>query len=132
MTPQLLYRIRPSTPFSVTVMTDPHVVRLNLDSVPDSRRTVDGMWWPSSRDAAAELPRLIAAVDQRLGGVTVRVDLNPDVWDDIPRDFPARGRLVEVNDSRDIDSHLVGLTTTSAGHTSLLLMAPGAVNASAA
>ncbi|MFF4779058.1 DUF5994 family protein [Microtetraspora fusca] len=132
MTPKLLYRIQPSMPFSATVMTGSYAVRLNLDSVPDSRRAVDGTWHPSTRDASAELPPLIAAVDQRVGRVPLRVDLDPDVWDDIPRSFPARGRLVEVNGSRDIDSRLVVLTTTGAIRISLLLTASGAASAPAA
>ncbi|WP_067182080.1 DUF5994 family protein [Microtetraspora niveoalba] len=71
MMPKLLYRVQPPTLFSTVAITDSCVVLPNRDSVPDGRRIMGGMWWPSSRHAAAEPPPLVAAVDRRLGEVTL-------------------------------------------------------------
>ena len=64
---------------------------------------VDGAWWPYSRDAAAELPNLIAAVDQRLGRTTLRIGVHQDAWRRIPRRIPARGRQVRIGWFRQTD-----------------------------
>lgn len=51
----------------------------------DARRgAVDGAWWPATYDAGAELPALIAAIDQHLGRRVLRVGLHVDTWHNIP------------------------------------------------
>ncbi|MEU8247886.1 DUF5994 family protein [Nonomuraea sp. NPDC048916] len=71
-------------------------VRLPLGPARGHVGPVDGTWWPRSTDAAAELPALIAAVDQRLGEMALRVGLHVDVWDNIPHRIAAPGRAVRV------------------------------------
>ncbi|GAA2852960.1 DUF5994 family protein [Streptosporangium fragile] len=130
MMPTLLYHTTPATAFSSSVSTaGSPSVRLNLDLVLGHRGAVDGTWWPCSRNAAAELPGLIAAVDERLHRVTARVTLDPDAWDGIPSHVQARGRLVEVGRSRNADPRLVRLTTTTIGYVNLLVTAPDMVSA---
>ncbi|WP_285776530.1 STAS domain-containing protein [Microtetraspora sp. NBRC 13810] len=107
-------------------------VRLRLDPALRRRGTMDGAWWPHSRDAAAELPGLIAAVDQRLGRMTLRVGLHPDAWDNIPRRLPARGRQVRVGWFRHTDPHLISLIPLGAEPIMLLVIPPGSAAGPAA
>jgi hypothetical protein len=58
--------------------------RLVFPPSPTAQGVVDGSWWPRSRDPAAELPVLIAAVTDRLGMVD-RISLNADAWDTRPQ-----------------------------------------------
>ena len=82
---------------------------IRLTWAPDPRgQRLDGMWWPRSRDAAAELPELIAAASIRLGGPVTRVSLNIDFWD-TPHEarlFLA-GQVVRLGWFHHIDPHLV-------------------------
>ncbi|MEU7002999.1 DUF5994 family protein [Nonomuraea sp. NPDC046570] len=85
-------------------------VRLSLASARGHVGPVDGAWWPRSTDAAAELPALIAAVDQRQGEMTLRVGLQVDAWDNIPHRIAAPGRVVRVGWFRSMDGRLVTLS----------------------
>ena len=58
--------------------------RLSLKPEAPTTGFVDGAWWPGSRDLAAELPALAAAVTSRLGPVEA-VSYNIDAWDATPR-----------------------------------------------
>ncbi|MEV1005673.1 DUF5994 family protein [Nonomuraea sp. NPDC050202] len=64
-------------------------LRLSLHPVPNRRAVVDGAWWPCSRNAAAELPGLIVAVDRLLDRVTLRIGVHGDTWQSLPRRIPA-------------------------------------------
>jgi hypothetical protein len=66
------------------------------------------MWWPRSRDAAAELPELIAAISLRLGGPVTRVSLNIDAWD-APHDvrLSVSDQVVRLGWFHYIDPHMV-------------------------
>lgn len=86
---------------------------------------VDGAWWPGSRDAAAELPALVAAVDQRLGRTTLRVGVHQDAWGHIPRRLPARGRQVRVGWFRHTDPRLITLSFAGGEPVVLLVIPPG-------
>ncbi|MFI6393614.1 DUF5994 family protein [Nonomuraea sp. NPDC050540] len=100
------------------------VPRLSLDPTPSRRAVVNGAWWPRSRDAAAELPGLVAAGDQRLGRTTLLVGLHPDAWRHIPDRIPARGRLVRVGRFRGADPHVVVLFFAAVEPVALLLIPP--------
>ncbi|MEU8250615.1 DUF5994 family protein [Nonomuraea sp. NPDC048916] len=117
---------------ATSIPTIDSMVRVSLDPVLRRRSMVDGAWWPYSRDAAAELPGLISAVDQRLGRTTLRVGLHLDSWDHIPRRVPARGRRVRVGWFRVGDPRLVTLILAGAEPITLLVIPPGAPNGSAA
>ncbi|WP_146615991.1 DUF5994 family protein [Nonomuraea aridisoli] len=97
--------------------------RLRFHLAPDRLSVVDGAWWPCSRDAAAELPALVAAVDQRLGRTTLRVGVHRDAWRHIPDRFPARGRQVRVGWFLSTDPRVITLTF-AAGEPVVLLIIP--------
>lgn len=86
---------------------------------------MDGAWWPYSRDAVAELPGLIAAVDQRLGRITLRIGVHPDTWQRIPRRIPARGRQVRVGWSGHTDPRVIVLFFAADEPVALLVIPPG-------
>ncbi|MEV1167626.1 DUF5994 family protein [Nonomuraea sp. NPDC049784] len=99
-------------------------IRLSLSPALDRRATVDGAWWPRSSDAAAELPGLIAAVDQRLGRSTMRVSVYRDAWVHIPRRIPACGRQVRVGWFCHADPRVVILTLAGSEQIVLLIIEP--------
>lgn len=109
MTPNLTNtEVRPANDKGTTSRVLPPA-SIRLTWAPDPRgQPLAGMWWPRSRDAAAELPELIAAASLRLGGPVTRVSLNIDAWD-APRDarlFLA-GQVVRLGWFHHIDPHLV-------------------------
>ncbi|MEU7691052.1 STAS domain-containing protein [Microbispora hainanensis] len=124
MTATLLSR---STPPSVPADKDPVFgsdVRLRLAPALGLRGTVDGAWWPHSRDATLELPDFITAVDQRLGLTTLRVGVHVDAWDHIPHRVHADGRQVKVGWFDSADPRLVTLTFAEAEPVILLVVPP--------
>ncbi|MEU8398359.1 DUF5994 family protein [Nonomuraea sp. NPDC048892] len=106
-------------------------LRLSLRPVPNRRAVVDGAWWPSSRDAAAELPGLIAAVDRLLDRITLRIGVHGDAWHNIPRRIPARGRQVRIGWFRHTDPRVITLSF-AAGEPVVLLIIPAGTAAAAA
>ncbi|PZF80858.1 DUF5994 family protein [Jiangella anatolica] len=72
-------------------------------------RAVDGAWWPRSRDLAAELPALLAALSRR-GLEVARVAYHRDSWDGQPSSLPVAGGIVRLGWFRTIDPHLVSIT----------------------
>ncbi|MBN6052255.1 hypothetical protein JYK22_09965, partial [Nonomuraea sp. RK-328] len=100
-------------------------LRLELNPALDRKGTVDGAWWPRTRDATAELPALIAAVDQRSGRPVLRVGLYLDAWDHIPHRVPAPGRQVRVGWFRSADPNLITLTFAGTEPVTLLVVPPG-------
>jgi hypothetical protein len=69
--------------------------RLSLKPEAPTTGFVDGAWWPGSRDLAAELPALVAAVTSRLGPVEA-VSYNMDAWDTTPRRVAVDGAVVRM------------------------------------
>jgi hypothetical protein len=70
---------------------------------------VDGAWWPRSTDLAAELPSLVAALDER--GLRIsRISYSLSAWDATPHRVQAGGRTVRTGGFRVIDPTLVSLT----------------------
>jgi hypothetical protein len=67
-------------------------VRLRLKPATARSGQVDGSWWPRSRDLTAELPTLLAAVTDRLGG-TERVSYRLGDWDPAGRSVDVGGRF---------------------------------------
>jgi hypothetical protein len=131
MTPTLLSHLAPLSAASSTVPQVNSTLRLSLRPVPNRRAVVDGAWWPSSRDAAAELPALIAAVDRLLDRVTLRIGLHGDAWQNIPRRIPARGRQVRIGWFRHTDPRVITLIF-AAGEPIVLLIIPSGTAAGAA
>ncbi|WP_214104044.1 DUF5994 family protein [Acrocarpospora catenulata] len=125
MTPTLLSHYTPLNPVASAIPRVDSPVRLSLNPVRDRRVTVDGAWWPYSRDAAAELPGLIAAVDQRLAGTTLRIGLRQDEWDHIPHRIPARGRQVRIGWFSHAEPHVLTMSLAGAEPIALLVIPPG-------
>ena len=69
--------------------------RLSLKPEAPTTGFVDGAWWPASRDLAAELPAMAAAVTSRLGPVEA-VSYNIDAWDATPRRVDVGGAVVRM------------------------------------
>jgi hypothetical protein len=63
-------------PAAVVVSSQP---RLRLRLKPKAPTTVDGGWWPRSRDLAAELPSLLSVLAVRLGRIE-RVGYHIGEW----------------------------------------------------
>ncbi|MDF5757384.1 DUF5994 family protein [Spongiactinospora sp. TRM90649] len=131
MTPTLLFPPAPLSPASPAIPRADSALRLSLNPVPNRLAVVDGAWWPSSRDAAAELPGLIAAVDRLLDRVTLRIGLHGDVWQNIPRRIPARGRQVRIGWFRHTDPRVITLSFAT-GEPVVLLIIPSGTPAGAA
>lgn len=74
-------------------------VRLRLKPEAPLSGHVDGSWWPRSRDLAAELPTLLAAVTDRLGGAE-RVSYHLDDWDPPGRSVDVDGVSVRLSGFR--------------------------------
>ncbi len=72
--------------------------------------TLDGGWWPRSRDLAKELGDLVDQFPREQGRI-VRALLSPPDWDAAPGEARVRERLTVGSLPRD-DTHLVVLTTS--------------------
>ncbi|MGA4992117.1 DUF5994 family protein [Nonomuraea bangladeshensis] len=131
MTPTLFSQPAPLSSASPTIPRVDSALRLSLRPVPNRRAVVDGAWWPSSRDAAAELPGLIDHVDRLLDRVTLRIGVHGDAWQNIPRRIPARGRQVRVGWFRHTDPRVITLSF-AAGEPVVLLIIPSGTAAAAA
>lgn len=65
-------------------------------------------WWPRTRNAVAELPDLVAAAGQRMGGQVTRVSLSIDGWDSPqPRRMSVGDQVVRLGWYHHIDPHMV-------------------------
>jgi hypothetical protein len=94
---------------------------------------VDGGWWPHSRNAHAELPGLIAALDARPGVGVQRVAVHRDEWDDIPHRLTAgNGHFARVDWFTTIPRHTVSVTTVGSREPITLLVVPPSTLAGAA
>jgi len=89
----------------------PPPARLRLDRRLGRHSAVDGGWWPRSRDASAELPALVTALDAWLGTTTRRVSIHVDTWDNIPRRLQVGGRVVKVSWFRSMDANGLSVAT---------------------
>jgi Family of unknown function (DUF5994) len=105
--------------------------RVSLDPALNRHGAVDGGWWPHSRDALAELPGLIAALDSRPGVRVQRLSVHRDDWDEIPRRLTAGGHAVRVDWFTTIPRHTVSVTATGKEPIELLVVPPGAAEGTA-
>lgn len=91
---------------------------------PTAHVVLDGSWWPRTRDPAAELPALIAAVTGRLG-VVGRITLNADAWDTRPRRITTVGKqVVRLDWFGAWDAHTIRLIGCDCSHLDLLVIPP--------
>lgn len=104
--------------------TTKHDSRLAFPPSPTAQGVVDGSWWPRTRDPAAELPALIAAVTDRLGMVD-RIALNADAWETRPQRITTVGQqVVRLGWSGAWDAHTIRVTGCDSSHLDLLVIPP--------
>jgi len=108
----------------------PSVPRLRLGAALSRGTVLDGGWWPRSADPAAELPGLIAAIEDRCGRVT-RLMLGPAGWASQPRRLGAAGRVVKVGWFPGQPARLLTAFCDSSGRVDLLVVPPGTAEADA-
>lgn len=103
--------------------------RLVFAPSPTAQGVVDGSWWPRTRDPAAELPALIAAVTDRLGLVD-RITLSADAWDTRPQHITTVGQQVVGLDWSGVwDAHTIRVTGRDFSHLDLLVIPPDTATA---
>ncbi len=106
--------------------------RLSFDPARSRRGAVDGGWWPQSRNATAELPGLIAALDSRPGVHVRRLSVHVNEWDDIPRRLPIGGsRVIRVNWFTTIPRHTISVSADAHDMINLLVVPSGTAAAPA-
>ena len=86
----------PSTTLFTQPVTEP---RLQLKPAAPATGHVDGAWWPRTRDLAAELPTLLAALTARLGRID-RVTYHLGDWPDPHRRITFDGNVVRLEGFR--------------------------------
>ena len=104
-------------------------VRLQLLDHPDGTHpaltTLDGGWWPHTRELTLELPLLVGAFAERGIRVT-RVTYHPALWLIAPPKLRLDGRVVHLGWQREIDPNLVILQTAHDTRIELLVVPPEA------
>jgi hypothetical protein len=104
-------------------------VRLELADPPtvghELATTLDGGWWPRTRELALELPSLVGAFAER--GVRIsRVRYHPSLWLIAPPKLRVEGQTVRLGWDREIDPNLVSLQTSQDARIDLLVVPPDA------
>ncbi|PXY22800.1 hypothetical protein BAY60_23740 [Prauserella muralis] len=84
--------------------------------------TIDGAWWPRSRDALAEFPAMIAGLEWRLGQPH-RVAFNADAWIAAPHRMMVDGQAISFEGFHSLDKHTV-LVAGHGWHRLALLVVP--------
>lgn len=74
----------------------PLLPRLVLEPALSQTGVFDGAWWPRSNHVLAELPDLITALTAHVGRI-VRVGLDTEAWDDVPRSVTVDGRVIRIS-----------------------------------
>ena len=97
-------------------------LRLRLSDRP-GLDTLDGGWWPQSRDLAVELADLVDHFPAPLGRVQHAVYSPPD-WDSAPRRVKVRDGHVELDAVPQDDTHVVLLRTSQRTTLRLLVVPP--------
>jgi hypothetical protein len=98
-------------------------VRLAFPPSSTAAGVVNGSWWPRTRDPTTELPALVAAVADRLGGVR-RIALNTDAWNYWPHQLVIIGGPRVRLDWGAADAHTIRLTGGGTSHLNLLAIPP--------
>ncbi|MFE9628457.1 DUF5994 family protein [Streptomyces sp. NPDC006527] len=117
-------RVTRLLPDGVHQAAKPGTAVVRLETTHDRRGVLDGAWWPRSRDIAAELPALIAALAEHLGPVT-RVGLDVGAWEGLPTRLVIDDRVVHI-DSFQVGDDTVLITRGEQDLFSLLVVPPHA------
>ena len=97
-------------------------LRLRMTEGPGS--SLDGGWWPRSRDLAAELADLVDHFPSRSGRIA-RALVSPPDWDPAPRRIPVSGGYVKVGSFPRDDTHRIDLTMSDRSVLRVLVVPPG-------
>lgn len=89
-------RVTRLLPDAVHHAVRPGTAVVRLETRHDRRGVLDGVWWPRSRDIAAELPSLITALTGYLGPIT-RVGLDTGAWEALPTRMTIDERVVHID-----------------------------------
>ncbi|MFI2734857.1 DUF5994 family protein [Streptomyces sp. NPDC018711] len=114
-----------------TTLTPALSARLSLTPRTTLAGLLDGAWWPRSRDLAAELPRLVDALEGHYGRIT-RVTVNPIRWPVVPHKVAVAGHTVHVGWFTEQDPDKVILLSYTVGRCDLLVIPPETEPAAAA
>ncbi|MFD5130932.1 DUF5994 family protein [Streptomyces olindensis] len=117
-------RVTRLLPDAVHQALKPGTAVVRLETTHDRRGVLDGAWWPRSRDIAAELPALIAALAEYLGPVA-RVGLDAGAWEALPTRLVIDDRVVHI-DSFPVGDDTVLITRGEQDLFSLLVVPPHA------
>jgi hypothetical protein len=117
-------RVTRLLPDAVHQALKPGTAVVRLETTHDRRGVLDGAWWPRSRDIAAELPALIAALAEYLGPVT-RVGLDAGAWEALPTRLVIDDRVVHL-DSFPVGDDTILITRGEQDLFSLLVVPPHA------
>jgi hypothetical protein len=101
------------------------MLRLRLKPKAPPIGSVDGGWWPRSRDLAKELPALAEVLAIRLGPVT-RVAFAMNAWNVAPRRLAVEGRVIRLEGSRTQDEHILRVSGSDGQRITLLVVPPEA------
>ena len=102
-----------------------------LEVARDQPTTLDGAWWPRSRELATELPSLVEEFARRGSRIT-HVVYHPGLWQVAPRKIRGAGGLVRLGWFREVDEHLISLRTSDERRIELLAVPPEASESVAA
>ncbi|WP_148616008.1 DUF5994 family protein [Nocardioides rubriscoriae] len=97
-------------------------LRLALAEHP-GQDTLDGAWWPQSRDLDLELADLVDHFPPAAGRV-VRALFSPPDWDSSPRRVPIDGGHLKVGWFPHDDTHVIVLRTSDHAVLRLLVVPP--------
>ncbi|MFM9696042.1 DUF5994 family protein [Streptomyces europaeiscabiei] len=117
-------RVTRLLPDAVHHAVRPGTAVVRLETRHDRRGVLDGVWWPRSRDIAAELPSLITALTGYLGPIT-RVGLDTGAWEALPTRMTIDERVVHI-DSFPAGDDTVLITRGEQDLFSLLVIPPHA------
>jgi uncharacterized protein DUF5994 len=112
-------------PASMATEPSRQMLRLKLKPKAPATGSVDGAWWPRSRDLSTELPALLTVLAIRLGGVE-RVSYNLATWDAAPRRLDVNGRRLRLGGFHAQHPHTVDLIGANGTRLTLLVLPPGA------
>ncbi|MEY9850116.1 hypothetical protein ABH940_007234 [Streptacidiphilus sp. BW17] len=115
--------------------TEPSALRLALRPAASGGGVpvgaLDGAWWPHSDDLLRELPSLVPTLDRLWGRIT-RVNVNPTLWQPLPREIPTPGHVVKVGwFTTEQDPHKLLLLSYRTGRWDLLVIPPQTADAAA-
>jgi hypothetical protein len=85
--------------------------------------SLDGGWWPRSRDLGRELGELVAQFPADLGRIT-QVRVSPADWGTRPRTVQVARGMVRVSSFSTGDAHVAHLTTSNRTLLRLLVVPP--------